>query len=179
MSIRRRRYLVWISTFVVVLALAALPLGFILVDTTYATPHPEESEEEPEEEPEEPAPQPTPQQPAPVIAETLDVTSDAIVVDGTAVVQATSSSGIVAVTVPVDAVTGTQTVEIRVDAVSQAELGTDVPGGTVLGDGEAIDINVNDGGGDPITQFAQGHHVQLEARPPDDRPGDPRCRRLR
>ena len=82
MSIRRRRYLVWISTFVVVLALAALPLGSILVDTTYATPHPEESEEEPEEEPEEPAPQPTPQQPAPVIAETLDVTSDAIVVDG-------------------------------------------------------------------------------------------------
>ena len=91
---------------------------------------------------------------SPLREETLDLTSDAILVDGTAVVQATSSSG-VAVTVPVDAVTGTQTVEIRVDAVSQADLGTDVPGGTILVDGEAIDINVNDGGGDPITQFAQ------------------------
>ena len=153
---RRQRYLVYISTFVIVLALAALPLGFTLVDTTYATPHPHEGgEEEPEAEPEEPAPQPTPQPPAPVIAETLDLTSDAIVVDGTAVVQATSSSGIVAVTVPVAAVTGTQTVEVRVDSVLQAELGTDIPGGTVLVDGEAIDININDDGGDPITQFAQ------------------------
>ena len=90
-----------------------------------------------------------------VIAETLDLTTDATTVDGQQVVQARSADGAIIATIPLDAVAGTQTVDVAIDTVAEPDIATrvgmSIPAGTSYA--RAADIEIRNDQGQAIREF--------------------------
>ena len=128
-----------------------------------------------------PTPTPTPVQgqTETVIDETLFLTTDAKVVDGVEVLQATSADETITATIPVAAITDTLeptvtlvSVALKIDTTAAEDLAAEnaIPAGTSLANDEAVGIIVTDAQGDPITQFAADLTFTVTDIPPSIAP---------
>ena len=91
-----------------------------------------------------------------LIDESLSLTADAFGSDGTMYVAA-SSTGTppeITVAVPIDAIPGVETITILVSRANEPAIDLNPPPGSLLIGGTAYVIQIVDGAGDPITDFA-------------------------
>ena len=109
-----------------------------------------------------------------VIDRTLDVTTDAKVVDGVEVLQATSADETITATIPIAAVPDTTSVALKIDTTAAEDLAPEnpIPAGTSLANDEAVGIIIINTQGDPITQFAADLTFTVTDIPPSIAPAE-------
>ncbi|MEE8422825.1 MAG: SwmB domain-containing protein, partial [Dehalococcoidia bacterium] len=96
---------------------------------------------------------------------TVNLTTDAIVVDGESVVQVESDDGTITATIPTAAVANTVTVAVKVDRIADVDIENTVPTGTVVISGQTLDITITDDKGEAITDFTEDVTFTLQVDP--------------